>query len=362
MRIIGPEIAALAAEMLNIEHGQQLFRASADGLTIEPLAKEDPRHGAPAIVISCPPVTEGAPPLVVHYKPTVGVVYCAASRKFDMMRAAHQVHEFLKPHEGHLTGYRVMGVTGQATLRMKGIIHGGGTVVGPCQPYLKKRGQQLYAARSLLHLPAHQSELADLVLPRVSYTASFTWIFANATISLELSQGGVNMNRFNALAAGIVYDHGSRMSAETRELWTADPLRTPTPADFGITHIERSTTLTTMLAQANLAIVIDGGRLRVMGMPCPVARGWAPLDDRTIAELPKDVRVAQLLPGVKAECTICRGPLWGRAYAIVGSFHSDSHPSGDWLEGIAGACCRYCAAALVQRPHVMPCVHSPLAK
>lgn len=192
----------LAAEMLNVESGAEVF---------SPALVRRPAPWAPYPTVELPPTTNDGQTAVVHYKPATGVIYYTrrASDELGPRSWVYRLRQLLDTAGvAHLEGPRATAATPQGVFRSR-----------PAVPALApKRTAILGLASQQSKLAAHREirlPIADdfgldpdtyAPPPLISRSAVFTWYVEPAAylpIARDFDAGLVN-----AVVAGVLFDWG----------------------------------------------------------------------------------------------------------------------------------------------------------
>ncbi len=211
MRIVKPSdgtVAAerrLAARMLCLEHGEEAYGPD---LVLRPA----PREPCPTITVR--PLTDKGLPVVVHYRPTVGVIFYTAGEAFAIRDFVGRISALLNSvSEDHLKGYRAVAASPSTVLRHKGRVNGGNLIVGPRKCFKKSVAEKSGLPGRILMWPP---EGEDDPPPHYSIRAAFTWVFLPVTAALSLTGSEMLEPVVNALVASVFYDGAmlSRLSED----------------------------------------------------------------------------------------------------------------------------------------------------
>jgi hypothetical protein len=189
MRVLKPgqnAIDNLVSEMLFIERG----------------TRNDARNGVPWPTITMDPITKGGLPYIIHYRPSVGVIYYTLSVEAKIKDLVESISNKLND-ESHL--YTVISAaTPNTVMRQKSRITGGNIIVGPRKCYKKSIAEKTnLPARLLQWTPIDDLETP----PHYSIHAAFTWVFMPVTVALNIENIGFNsMSVVNATVSAIFYD------------------------------------------------------------------------------------------------------------------------------------------------------------
>lgn len=346
----------LAAAMLNIEHGAEVYDAE---------GKELPAPHKKFTVRVQPQTVEGLP-VSIEYRAAVGIVfYTVAAGDEDIFALLARLTPLLEAQPSvHLTRGRVSGCTPGAAFRIKNAAVMPGTTtlrgcraVGDTETVEGGRGP---FTRLLLPLNRHSLNLPSQVGKR----ALFTWYFMGAAAAVDLECR--NMRELNAMVASVLYDPADLVIAKdgaTLNLLPAKSLRLPktaaaissTPGRSDHHHLSHDRG-----RPQDAAILIDRrtGAIEIIGdYMCIPSRHDVP------AQLPQ-ATAAQRALLVKEKCTWCEIPLWGDCVMLLAPKEPTTSPgtggcSGFWawnhsevkdggkLIGERGAgMCRRCFARL----------------
>jgi hypothetical protein len=189
----------LVAWMLNMESGE---------LAWDDAARPTALPRAPWPVVELEPATEKGLPTRVHYRPTVGVVYYTVHADFELRPLVARLSKALHASgDAHLIGPRAVTTTATSVLRHHGRIRGGRQTVAAAQAqqlFKQAAPQEALPARMLTVI-----EDAECHEPPRYYSAhaSFTWVFAPATVAISINSFS-SMHAVNAMVASLFFDAG----------------------------------------------------------------------------------------------------------------------------------------------------------
>lgn len=192
MRVLKPgpadgQIDNIVSEMLFIERGT--------------------RNGAPWPIITMDPITKNGLPYIIHYRPSVGIIYYTLNVEHKIKDLVESISKKLKD-DSHLCTV-ISAATPNTVMRQKSRIAGGNIIVGPRKCYKKSIVEKSnLPARLLQWTPIDDLEPP----PHYSIHAAFTWVFMPVTVALTIENSGFHsMSAVNATVSAIFYD-GANLS------------------------------------------------------------------------------------------------------------------------------------------------------
>ena len=204
MRVIKPTSAdldrfvaerRLVAEMLCLEHGARAF--GPNGMPL-------PEPHEPWPIVKLHPITATGIPSIIHYRPTVAVVYYTLPPKSSPRALIERLAAALEQAgDAHLRGYHAVAATPATVLRQKGRVIGGTVIVGARKCVKKRNAEKAGYPARLLQLAAPD----DGPPPHYSIGAGFTWVFMPITAALAISAANFeSMPAVNATLSAVYYD------------------------------------------------------------------------------------------------------------------------------------------------------------
>jgi hypothetical protein len=184
----------LVAEMLCLEHGARAF--GPDGQRL-------PEPHEPWPIVKLRPITATGVPSIIHYRPTVAVMYYTLSPGSSPRDLIGRLAAALeRAGDAHLRGYRAVAATPSTVLRQKGRVIGGTVIVGTRKCVKKRNAEKSgYPARLLQLAPD------DELPPHYSIGAGFTWVFMPITAALAIGAANFeSMPAVNATLSAVYYD------------------------------------------------------------------------------------------------------------------------------------------------------------
>ena len=317
----------LVHEMLCLEHGARAFGPGG------PL----PEPHEPWPIVKLDPITAMGAASIIHYRPTVAVVYYTlvpgSCPRALMDRLAAELE---RAGDAHLRGYRAVAATPATVLRQKGRVVGGTVVVGG-----RKCGKKR-STDSSGGYPARHLQLAapddDEPPPHYSIGAAFTWVFAPITAALAIGAACFeSMPAVNATLSAVYYDE-SQISTipdggDVARLTIGDFGAGDPPLFLGVAVRAQAAWAHSEIVPEGGAILIDlDGRLTFVGHLLnlrlkPGQGAWPP--GRGLEQLPTEAWApetvlrlgARPLGGAGAtsrdfQCVNCAAPLGG-AVAVI---------------------------------------------
>jgi hypothetical protein len=334
----------LIAEMLCLEHGARAFG---------PDGKPLPEPHEPWPIVKLHPITATGIPSIIHYRPTVAVVYYTLLPKSSPRALMERLAAALeRAGDAHLRGYRAVAATPATVLRQKGRVNGGTVIVGARKCVKKRNAEKAGYPARLLQLAAPD----DGPPPHYSIGAGFTWVFMPITAALAIGAANFeSMPAVNATLSAVYYDE-----SQISTIPDGSDVARLTIGDFGAgdppLFLGDAEALRTQAGRAHHEIVPEGGavlidldgRLTFVGRlltlhlkpgqgAWPPGRGLEQLP--TEAWAPKTVLRLSARPGGADEtsrdfqCVNCAAPLGG-AVAVIRAPRAPRAPEYQGLYGI----------------------------
>jgi hypothetical protein len=332
----------LAAFMFCVENGARVV--DDDGKALK-------APHAPFPEIKVDPRTEQGLPVIVTYKPAVGIIFYSAGSGFSARALAARLRDQMDVYgDAHLRGHRSVAVTPCATLRHKPHVVPGTELVGPRVPYQKRPAEDAkeVSARSILFTPPDYCDIPS----HVGYRSVFTWIIMNGAPSIGLKM--TSMADFNAVVASAFYDTAGILSpsledgSDTMSV-TAEDLSLPQPPDDirdALSTPRKGNEALLIDRRTGIITVVGDANTLTMRRPADLPR----LDEKWGSSPNANIDLKEL------SCLVCGVPLYGDVVLIKAPLEPRQaadidawppvdmilQPGANILGGRSAAICRFC--------------------